>query len=97
MDFLQLIVIVSYTFLGLKSEYSGAYVDVGSHVGDQDNRIWTTSFLNSKVNKLPLVMLHGMGAAVGLWCLNLDSLAENRTVYAMDLLGNQRNYIVCLT
>ena len=42
-------------------------------------------------NKLPLVMLHGMGAGIGMWVLNLDSISQERRVYALDLLGFGRS------
>lgn len=51
------------------------------------NKIWTIS-LNQESPKTPIVLLHGLGAGVALWVLNLDSLAQNRPVYAIDLLGN---------
>ena len=35
----------------------------------------------------PLVMIHGMGAGLGFFCLNFDTLAKHRTVYAIDLPG----------
>lgn len=73
---------------GLKTSYRGWYVDIGSVVGSAD-KIWTIS-LNEESPKTPLVLLHGLGAGVALWCLNLDTLASNRPVYAIDVLGKQK-------
>lgn len=50
------------------------------------DKIWTIS-LNTESTNTPLVLLHGLGAGVALWCPNLDSLSQNRPVYAIDLLG----------
>ena len=71
--------------LDLKTAYRGWYVDIGPVVGPSD-KIWTIS-LNEESNKTPILLLHGLGAGVALWCLNLDSLAAHRPVYAIDLLG----------
>lgn len=73
----------------LKTPYRGWYVDIGSVVGKSD-KIWTIS-LNTESKKTPIVLLHGLGGGVAIWCLNLDALAATRPVYAIDLLGFGRS------
>lgn len=76
-------------FSFLKTPYRGWYVDIGPTVGEAD-KVWTIS-MESDDSKTPLVMLHGMGAGVAFWVLNLDSLAKQRPVYAIDILGFGRS------
>ncbi|KAF5271289.1 hypothetical protein FQR65_LT05304 [Abscondita terminalis] len=73
----------------LKTAYRGWFVDIGPAVGSAD-KVWTIS-LNSDAQNTPLVLLHGLGAGVALWCLNLDSFAATRPVYAIDILGFGRS------
>lgn len=69
----------------IKTPYKGFYIDIGSAVGDSD-KVWTVA-LNETSKKTPLVMLHGLGSGCALWVLNYDAFAEDRPVYAIDILG----------
>ncbi|XP_078473583.1 (Lyso)-N-acylphosphatidylethanolamine lipase isoform X1 [Lampetra fluviatilis] len=77
----------------LKSKWVGRYVDVL----DED-RLWSITVTNPELEQsgmadtsTPLVLVHGFGGGVGLWALNLDSMARRRRVHAFDLLGFGRS------
>ncbi|GIY63800.1 hypothetical protein CDAR_601451 [Caerostris darwini] len=42
---------------------------------------------NAEDNATPLVLLHGFASGIGLWVLNIDSLSQDRPLYALDILG----------
>jgi pimeloyl-ACP methyl ester carboxylesterase len=42
---------------------------------------------NADYAKPPILLIHGFGAAIDHWRGNIPALAENHTVYAIDLLG----------
>ena len=74
----------------VKTESRGFYVNIGT-VNGEECRIWTRKFGPEKSVKVPLVMIHGMGAGVAMFALNFDSLAKERLVYAIDLPGFARS------
>ena len=57
----------------------------------RERRIRTLVFNPDKVDKPPLVMVHGFAGGIGLWILNIDELARDRAVYVFDLLGFGRS------
>ncbi|XP_055542151.1 (Lyso)-N-acylphosphatidylethanolamine lipase [Wyeomyia smithii] len=73
----------------LKLSYRGMFVDIGPCVGESD-KIWTIA-MNTEAKRTPILMLHGLGAGVALWILNLDQIAEHRPLYAIDILGFARS------
>jgi hypothetical protein len=86
----------------VKTKSIGKYVEVNLDVDNESSptkcRIWTRIFnidsnyeADSPSTKLPLVMIHGMGAGLAFYALNFDELAKNRTVYAIDLPGFARS------
>lgn len=65
-----------------------------SQIGAQRNWVWrgwkvryTYIRTQNPTPSDPLVFLHGFGSAMGQWRYNLQPLSQNRTVYALDLLG----------
>merc|ERR1711892_1325839 len=78
----------------VKVPSEGFYVNVGKITGEDECKIWTRKFQNPGMedeSKVPLVMIHGMGAGLAMFALNIDTLAQDRVVYAIDLPGFGRS------
>jgi len=88
-------------FSFLKNKFKTYYVDVREQDEnekkkrrchrEEERKIWTIEMEDPKVNKPPIVLLHGFAAGIAFWTLNLDSLSKVRHVYAIDLLGFGRS------
>lgn len=74
----------------LKTLSPGKYVDIGCVAGKESSQMWTLR-ANIESQKTPVLLLHGFGSGSALWCLNIDSIAANRPVYAVDMLGFGRS------
>lgn len=73
----------------MKVPFERFSLPLGKVVGS-DDEIWTLS-MNTESKEVPIVMLHGFGAGVAFWLMNLEEIAANRPLYAVDLLGFGRS------
>ena len=76
-----------FFYAGLWDRLEHKFIRIGT---GREKRIRTIS-LNTESQNVPLVMVHGMGAGVGFWILNLEAVATNRPVHAFDVLGFGRS------
>jgi len=76
----------------LENPGEGFYVKAGS-VGGHEVRVWTKRWQGPtpSLSKPPLVMVHGMGAGLAMFALNIPELSKERTVLAIDLPGFGRS------
>jgi abhydrolase domain-containing protein 4 len=77
--------IMIHRFLVVKVPFDVNFVSIGDCVGT-DEKIWTLS-ANVESKNPPIVLIHGFAAALGFWLQNIDFLAQDNPVYAIDLLG----------
>eukprot|EP01063_Lacrimia_lanifica_P020304 TRINITY_DN27636_c0_g1_i1.p1 TRINITY_DN27636_c0_g1~~TRINITY_DN27636_c0_g1_i1.p1 ORF type:complete len:385 (+),score=105.41 TRINITY_DN27636_c0_g1_i1:51-1205(+) len=74
----------------MKTPFRRHFVPVGKLDGKNEAQLWTIS-LNEESTATPLVMLHGFASGAALWCMNLEELAKDRPVHAIDVLGFGRS------
>lgn len=55
-------------------------------VGNIKTRHWSLGDQGS-----PIVFIHGIGSAIETWALNVEALAQQHRVYALDLVGSGRS------
>lgn len=47
--------------------------------------------MNENSKNIPIVLLHGFGAGIAFFALNVEELSQNHPVYAFDVLGCSRS------
>ncbi|XP_054763918.2 1-acylglycerol-3-phosphate O-acyltransferase ABHD5-like [Lytechinus pictus] len=67
--------------------YKSFFADIDGGV----NKIRTLKMNPSNSTKTPYVLIHGFASGVALWVMNLEGLAVNRPVYAIDVMGFGRS------
>lgn len=78
-----------FLLLEIKAPLKRYHVKLGRCVGD-DDKIWTIA-MNTESQNVPIVLLHGFGAGSAFWAMNLEELAQDHPVYAIDTLGFARS------
>lgn len=76
-------------FSDMKVPFERFSVPLGSCVGSNDE-VWTLT-MNTDSENTPIVMLHGFGAGIAFWLMNLEEIGAKRPLYAVDLLGFGRS------
>lgn len=72
---------------GWQTRYTYLRPNRASHQGAIEFPDSQAEPIASDTSRTPIILLHGFGASIGHWRQNLAPLAENHTVYALDLLG----------
>ncbi|CAF1511615.1 unnamed protein product [Adineta ricciae] len=76
----------------IKFPFDQQQVPIGDGLTINTIHTYNAEAKRSDRKRSPLVLLHGFGAGVGFWLLNLDALAaQHEHVYAIDLLGCGRS------
>jgi len=89
-SFIFVLFLTVHIILVVKAPYRTRYINLGPVV-DQEDKIWTLE-VNHEKRETPIVLLHGFASGIGLWCMNVDKISnDRRPVYAMDLLGFGRS------
>lgn len=63
-------------------------VDIGYVFDSSYCKIHTIKVYSSNnISSTPLLLIHGFGCGLGIFVMNLESLSENRDIYAIDIPG----------
>jgi pimeloyl-ACP methyl ester carboxylesterase len=76
-----------WVWRGWQTRYSFLRPTLGRNQGGLESQDSAAGGIAPRASGTPIILLHGFGASIGHWRQNLAQLAENQTVYALDLLG----------